>query len=306
MLDLSLDGTQLATASITSESAFGAKVHMIDVDTGARRVVFEEPGGHRQSFLHAVLFDCAGERLYIVLNNDTFLLKLATGKRHPIANCSPLNPHVVRPSFDGDRRRLVVFADGGSVRVLDAANASPALLLDVPGVTATAECRAAAISPSGRLLAVYIPSRALIYNHDDARRDSTNEVRIWDIDAGTLRATVPMRQQISAVKVLPDDATLLVSPYYAQGPVAIDIATGKERWRFAAAATSGPFADRLPTGFCWAPFPDGRRIAVGREVPHLYTLATRGPIELQDSMGYRPTHRLLRRRHPPRGLGRRP
>src|SRR5207302_9614312 len=57
VLDISADGTRIVTASITSEQNFGVKLEVVDVATGARDIVVDEPGGKRQNFLHAALFD---------------------------------------------------------------------------------------------------------------------------------------------------------------------------------------------------------------------------------------------------------
>lgn len=281
VLDLSLDGRLAATASITSDSMFGAKVHVIDVATGARRVVVDEPGGVNQCFLHATLFDRTGQGLYFVLRDETWHLDLASGVRKVIANGSGhFNPFVVHPNFDRYRRRLVVFAEGGLVRVLDEAGAS---LLDVPTLSPTTECRGASISASGSLLAVYVVSRGIIYDHADARHDTTNEVQIWDIEARTKRASVPFVEKLHKVGLTPDDDALVVTFDYARGPVCVDIASGEERWRFADELQ----ADKLATAFCWAFSPDGSRLAVGRGVLRLYETATRREITLQDASDYR-------------------
>ena len=72
----------------------------------------------------------------------------------------------VRPSQDAARRRLVVFDEGSVVRVLDERGRTVA---QVPTASPTTVCRAGAISPSGRLLALYRVSRDLVYGQADAR-----------------------------------------------------------------------------------------------------------------------------------------
>jgi hypothetical protein len=49
-------------------------------------------------------------------------------------------------------------------------------VLEVDLGSATTECRAAGISPSGKLLALYRVSRGLVYSHADAMHDDTNVV----------------------------------------------------------------------------------------------------------------------------------
>ncbi|MDB4929481.1 MAG: hypothetical protein JWM10_1965 [Myxococcaceae bacterium] len=283
LLDLSPDGRFAATVgSATGLSSYW--VELVDVATGARRTVLERSAAPRQGFVHAVLFDASAAALYLAENETTLRLDLATGAVTPVAGyredaATRFNPFVVRPHFDRARERLVVFDAGDRVRVLDAAGAA-VFELDVG--SPTTECRAAGISPSGKLLALYRVSRGRVYGHADAMHDDTNLVEVWDVDAGTLRTTIALADKLSAVGVDPADGSLLVTREYAQGPVAYDLATGAEQWRF-----DDPWrTDRLAEAHAWEFSPDGSLLAVGRASTALYDAATRTEIPLAEPGGY--------------------
>jgi hypothetical protein len=227
VLDLSPDGRFVATVTITSESMFGAKIEMVEVATGARHIVAEEPGGTRQQFVHTVLFDRDATALYYLLNDKLMRVDIASGEKTEIAHGEHANPFCVQPCFDGERRRLAVCDRDGTLRVLEDGKC----LVEVRTKSRTTECRAIGISPSGRLLAVYVASRGIIYNHADAKDDTTNEIQIWDVEAGVLWETVTVPRQIDDVGFTAGDDALLVTWHYALGPVALEIPTGRELWR---------------------------------------------------------------------------
>ncbi|NVB83630.1 MAG: WD40 repeat domain-containing protein, partial [Kofleriaceae bacterium] len=194
-----------------------------------------------------------------------------SGEARSIACVAGMNQHVVKPLFDRERRRLVVF-DDHVVRVLDADTLSattPRSLLDVPVANAP-ECRAAGLSPSGRRLAVY------------EQQDDGGRVTVYDVDRGVQRAALDLPTKLDDITPLDDDETLVASLDYGQGPVAIDLATGKRRWQF-----DGERDDRLATAYDWAWSPDSMRFAVGRERPTLYSWPARESIELAETGYYR-------------------
>lgn len=276
VLDISPDGTQIVTASITSGQSFGAKLEVIEVATGARRVVVDEPAGGRQAFLHAALFDRPGTGIYFLLRDDTEHVDLASGIRRVVARGEGFNPHVVRPSFDAARRRLVVFGDNETVRVLDERDKP---ILEVPTAAKTTECRGAALSPSGSLLAVYIVSRGIIYGHDDAKHDTTNEVRIWDLESGKLWETVEMTSKVGDVGITPSDDQLVITRDYASGPVWLAIPAGTERARI----TDG---SELARTRAWAYAPDGKRLALAGNQLRVIDVATGKDVALDAPFEY--------------------
>jgi hypothetical protein len=269
VLDLSPDGRYIATVTITSESMFGAKIEMVEVATGARHVVVEEPGGTRQNFMHNVLFDRDSKAIYYLHNEKTMRVDIASGERTEIAHAEKANPFCVQPCFDRERRRLALCDRDGILRVLEDGKC----LLEVHSKSPTTECRAMSISPSGRLLAVNIVSRGIVYSHDDAKHDTTNEVQIWDVEAGVLWETVTVAQQVDDVGFTAGDDALLVTWLYALGPVALEIPTGRELWRH---------VDRWQgdntRSHGWAYSPDGKLLAITGDRLALLDAQTRQPV----------------------------
>ena len=287
VLDMSMDGRFIVTASITSEQNFGAKLETVEVATGARHLVLEESGA-QQNFLHAALFDRSGESLIVSLREETFRLDIASGKRTPIAKVKDraFNPFVVQPCFDNERKRLVVFDEAKSpvVRVLDESGKK---LLDVSMKSQTTECRGAGISPSGRLLALYVSSRGIIYGHDDAMTDTTNDVQIWDIEAGERWETVTVADKLHGVGLSYDDTTLLVTDEYYNGPTALEIPSGTVKWKLA--------KDGMRTE-AWTYSPDGKRLAIAGNVFEILDAKTRKPaIELTEVYARRPSRPIFSR-----------
>jgi hypothetical protein len=280
--DLSLDGRQLALAWYGT-GAVRCRVLVVDVATGARRVVHEEPAGGHKAYLHTALFGDTGAGLLFLMDSETWHLDLSSGARERVAGyqefrTANFNPYVVRPTLDAARRRLVVFDEGDVVRVLEGGRA----VLEVFTASKTLVCRAGRISPSGRLLALYRVSRGIVYAHNDARDDTTNEVEVWDIDRGKLRLKLPFPVQLNQVGFDPVDEHLIVTRS-CSGPAAYALSSGKEVWRFG--GTDLP--DRSATCYSWAFAPDGSLLAVGRDGLFLYEAATRKPIPVPEPGGYK-------------------
>jgi hypothetical protein len=269
VLDLSPDGRFIATVTITSESLFGAKVEMVEVATGARHIVVEEPGGARQNFMHGVLFDRDSKAIYYLHNEKTMRVDIASGERTEIAHAEHTNPFCVQPCFDRERRRLALCDRDGMLRVLEDGKC----LVEVRTKSRTTECRAIGISPSGRLLAVYVASRGIIYNHADAKDDTTNEIQIWDVEAGVLWETVTVPRKVDAVGFTAGDDALLVTWHYALGPVALEIPTGRELWRH---VDRWERDDTRAHG--WAYSPDGKLLAITGARLALLDAQTRAPV----------------------------
>ncbi|MFG1805156.1 WD40 repeat domain-containing protein [Streptomyces sp. NPDC049040] len=266
--DLRPDGALIAVGSVLKD-AHGAEIHLIDVATGARRLVHTEPygpAGSRQTFLHQVLFDAGGSGLVYAVNGQTRHLDLRTGTTRVLADyqdhvTSRFNPFCVKPLWDGRRERLLVFDANDMVRVLDA-HGRP--VWEVSTASPTTECRAAAISASGRRVALYRPSRGIVYGHQDAEHDTTNEIEVWDIDdaqrVGVVRVPAPLsRRGLSAIGFDGPETHVLTSPDPVQGPCALS-ADGLVAWHFPDERRT----DRWDTCFSWAYSPDGSLLAIGR------------------------------------------
>ncbi|WP_406286870.1 WD40 repeat domain-containing protein [Embleya sp. NBC_00896] len=234
---------------------------LVDVATGSRRTVFEVPEQERGGIFHATLFDASGECVVYTIEGRTRRLDLATGRDEAVAGFtqfddSRFNPYCVRPSWDRARERLVVFDAGDLVRVLDAAGEP---VCEVSTASPTTECRTAALSASGRLLAVSRVSRGVVYGHRDALADTTNEVEVWDVASGRLVTRVPLAWDIGRVGFDPTETLLVMNRGGVHGPYAISIETGDVVWQF-----TNPFHPNiLHTCYGWSYTPDGGRIAVG-------------------------------------------
>jgi WD40 repeat protein len=133
-------------------------------------------------------------------------------------------------------------------------------------------------------------SRYLVYHHEDARRDKTNEVRVFNVDDGSLIARVPMPEEVDNVGVTPDDGAVVVSLDSNRGPCAFEVLDGK--LRFAVRGEESSYGECS----AWAFSPDGSTLAVGdhsREVRLLdaRSLAPRGV--LSTGTGFSGVERLV-------------
>jgi predicted DNA-binding WGR domain protein/WD40 repeat protein len=289
LFDLSLDGQWAVTAGSNSNIT-KCWLALVNTLTGERKTVYEKQIAFGQLFLHTACFDACGENIVYSLNDQTNLLHIETGESKTIAEylqftTARFNPFVVRPHFDHQRKRLVVFDAHTKLRVLDEhLKTYFEIDLDHP----TTECRAAKISGSGQFLAVYRISRGLVYSHNDALYDHTNEVDVWDLEKKSCIHTIEMDKKVDKVSLSADDKALLVSWEYAQGPVCIDLATQKIRWLF----DDPTREDRLDTAYGWAHSPNGTMLAVARGTGQLYRASDREPIAMESTGGY--SHRSSR------------
>ncbi len=275
VLDLSRDGKYIVTGSMTSESNFGIQLELVEVETGLRTILVEEPGGVRQNFLHAPLFDREGKGIYFVLCDVLEYVDIQTKRRTVISKQANVNYHVTVPVFDAERRRLVIF-DRSFVRVIDEQRKK---LCEVNTKHKTTECRGVTLSPSGRYLALYIASRGIVYSHDDAKADTTNLIHIYDVETGSLWETIAVEPQINELGFSPDEKLLLVTQYYAKGPVALKIPSGEEAW----ALRDG---DELAYTRDWAFAPDGMALATSGDHARLLKFPSLAPIELEKTGRY--------------------
>lgn len=281
VLDVHPGGHTLVVGTMLKE-AYGAEIHLVDIATGVRRLVHTEPAGERQTFLHTVRFDASGQGVVYALNGETRHLDLATGAWRTLAayeqwQTSDFNPFCVRPSWDRARQRLLVFDAANRVRVLDTDGKA---LLEID-VARQPECRAGALSPSGRLL-------ALTFGMGPAH------VEVWDVDTGRqvqrhgFPFPFPADRGLAGcggVAVLGFDPTerfLVANGGFAEGPFAMALDTGALAW-----AVPDPHrTDRWGTCYAWAFSPDGTRLAVGdRGVLALRDPATGTALPLTDLPG---------------------
>jgi hypothetical protein len=251
------------------------KAWVVHVDLANQRltqmnVAPDRPGG--QLFIHAAAVDEGGAKGFYALNNYTRELDFATGTERVVAGFkghpeTHFNPFCVKPGADAAHRRLLLLKPKDVLEVRELPSGKT--LSEASVTSKTAECRGAALSPSGRLVAAYVVSRYLVYNHEDARGDKTNEVRVFNAEDGALIGRVPMPEEVSDVGVTPDDGAVVVTLEYKRGPCAFDIETGKKRF-----ALSG---EERSLGQCsaWAFSPDGSTLAVAGEGPEVRLLDAR-------------------------------
>ncbi|MET7298429.1 WD40 repeat domain-containing protein [Embleya sp. NPDC005575] len=241
--------------------AYDGAIRLVDVATGIRRTVHAVPTAERLTGIDSVLFDATGSAVVYTVGGATRRLDLTTLREEQLAcyrqfEDALFNPHTVQPSWDAARQRLVVFDAGDRVRVLDAAGTQ---VCEVSTGSPATECRGAALSPSGRLLAVWRVSRGLVYGHRDATDDPTNEVEVWDVETGRPTARVPLEWETGGLGFDPSETLLLVNRGRVHGPFALSIDTGEPAWHF----TNPHHPNGWAPCYAWAYSPDGRRIAVG-------------------------------------------
>ena len=290
-LDLHPSGQVLVVGTMLKQ-AYGAEIHLIDVDSGLRRLVHTEQSHGRQTFVHSVLFDAAGDGLVYALNEETRHLDLETGATRVLAGyqqwrTSDFNPFCLRPGWDAARRRLLVFEAGDRVRVLDMVSGD---VLHEVVAKDRGECRAGALSRSGRLLAL----RFGPYGCGVAGV----QIEIWDVDTGTLTRTLrgPFPAGVKDIGFDPQERWVVANGEYVEGPFAIDIATDTLAWAAPAPTAPAPPATAppatIPTGdpghrrtcYAWDYAPDGATLAIGgRGEIVLLDAQTRAPAAIQPS-----------------------
>ncbi|MFG2167843.1 WD40 repeat domain-containing protein [Micromonospora chersina] len=271
--DLHPQGHTLAVASL-HRGAYGADLHLIDVTTGQRRLVHTETPGSgpaRQTFIHTVLFDADGTGLVYALNGETRHLDLTTGATRILAayeqfSTARFNPFCARPAQDATRQRLLLFDADDRVRVRTTSTADDVLVLHVADQP---ECRAGALSPSGRLL-------ALTYGVHDAI------VQLWHVDTGRLLhstrfpfpfANTTGRTGIRHLGFDPTERLVLATGGFAEGPFALPIEGDTLAW-----AVADPYrTDRYGTCFSWQYSPGGDLLAIGGRLGATLHLPTGEP-----------------------------
>lgn len=277
VLDLSPDGKWVLGASFKRQ-ATACSLQLWNVETGAGREVFQRSDGHGQFFLHAARFDSRAESVVLQLNGETLRLDLASGTTKTLASyrehqSSRFNPFVVRPLVDSAHRRCVVFDTDDEVKVLDLE--SERVLFSVSTASPTSECRGAALSVDGKRLALYRPSRFVVYAHEDARHDTSRTVEVYEVDGGKRLASFEASEKLQGLWFGPGDS-LFLQWDFSQGPVWVGF-DGQERWRL-----KDPFRDdRLATLRHLALSPDQRRLVIAGNTFGVARLAGASAPELE-------------------------
>lgn len=103
--------------------------------------------------------------------------------------------------MDAARKRCVVLQAGNLVRVLDLE--TERTVHDFSTASPTTECRGLALSPSGKKLALYRPSRGVVYGHEDAISDTSSVVEVYDVDSGKRLASHDFKMKLGQVGFTP-------------------------------------------------------------------------------------------------------
>ncbi|MEO3828003.1 WD40 repeat domain-containing protein [Actinomadura sp. B10D3] len=261
-VDLSPDGRTLVAGTTPKHAQGGAEIYLVDIATGRRRLVLPErpEANHRppspgHAVLHTVLFDADGERIIYALDGETRLLDPTGGHQKPLAAYrTGFEPFRLRPSWNRDRTRLLVFDAEDRIRVLDR-QGDP--MFETRADIAD-EYWGGALSQSGRLLALSRSKGKWLPDSPMA-----TEIEVWDLERGTIRVRIPVpfiTCPVDKVGFDPSETLVLAKPWGSEGPGAFSIDTTELVWHF----RHPSFPDRWDYCFDWDYSPDGTDLAVGR------------------------------------------
>lgn len=258
IFDLHPDAHAVAYATLRSE-AYGADLHVLDLRTGRSRVVHSVEHDHarpRQTWIRDVGYHPGGEAIYFTLNAGAYKLDLAPAKRRVVQRSrGKLVAHNQARLVFGDERgdaridmdparRFLLAYDASSVRVLSTADERTIFAQPAWG---PAGLRTAAISPSGRLVAI---------------ADEARTLRVFDVATRKEVDRRTLEQDIFRVGFTPDDKQLLVAQgWMYEGPYIYAIGARREVFRF----TDERGAPRRTPS--WSFSPDGKTLALcGRDL----------------------------------------
>ncbi len=249
---------QLLVASEQRPMNHEAWLHLVDLEAHTVTEIHHQKGGRLQTFAHRAQF-VGSEHALFAVNGRTWGIGLAGPTVEVAADYreggrAHFNPHCVWPSRSADASRSLLFDDGDVLRVIDGAMNS---VFEVSVTSDVVECRAASITHSGRHVVGYFASRSIVYNHEDAASDRTQELRIWNVESKELTHRIPIGFAVTNVGLTPNDEEVIVLRN-ADGPLFMDL-TGKQRFVFDDPSRD----DRWQTCYCWAYSPDGSQLALG-------------------------------------------
>lgn len=203
--------------------------------------------GRSQLFIHGALVDPGGTSAIVGVNALVKSLDFGTGMWGQVASVrhggqDHVNPFCVEPQRDAAHRRIAL-VHGERLEVREAG----ATVFSTRIGTRTSECRRIALSPSGALVAAHVISRHLVYGHEDAREDTTDEVVVWRVSDGANVAAVPVGaggEQPGRLAVTPDDRAIVHDA--GRSLVCVELAT--LRRTKVIAGLSGEVWDWTPAG----------------------------------------------------------
>jgi len=265
LLDIHPKGKILAIGSIIGEYR-GAEIHLLDKESGVLTLVYSVKPPNKQVALHTVHFNAAGDKIFFQLDTEVTILDIATKKLKSFAGygrnayrVDGPNPHVAAAMFDARRERYMYFVSG-HVKICDR-SMKPIFKLKLNYGENTVESKLSCISPSGKYLAVYQVSRFIVYGHDEAASDKTNQIDIWDIDLHKLIKSIQVEEwDLTRIAFNPAETEIIFLKGICEGPGFYDIKTGKfDRWF---KDKNGINGWRICYSFAYSP--NGEILAVGQ------------------------------------------
>lgn len=266
--------------------ANGTTIYSLDLMTGKQTPILVIPhkledGTKRLTHIHSLHFSASGDDIYYTLNAQTYKLNIKEPVPQLIADCpekmdhTNFNPFYLRPSQSSDRQRLVIIDNPGVAKVLGVDDRE---LFEKRFTSKTSECRYMALSPSGKYVAFLMMSRYIIYGHDRASNDETNEVEIWNVDTRTHHKTLTFKEKLEKIAFSPDDTQLLVNLELSQGPAIYNIESGQKEFHFPNEFRK----DRWFTCFNWKHSYNGEYLVVGGFTPFLFDAKTNEGIGIEE------------------------
>jgi hypothetical protein len=221
---------------------------------------------HPTVFSHATV--CLG-RHYVLYTVDGRTWKVpfdTAGEPEVVASFhegfDQFNAHSVAPTRDGMYTRALVFDADMTLRVIDDAGRT---VFETTVSSNVVECRAAAISHSGKHVVAYFVSRHLTHPEGshaipaDAPRDETREVRVWEVASAKLAHRIAVDHDVSVIGLTPDDRHLVVMKGI-EGPAFYDLESGQQAFHFPHFMANRPDLWLPSTTFAFSP--DGRMLAL--------------------------------------------
>jgi len=266
VLDIHPNGKMLAIGSNIG-SYRGAEIHLLDLESNAMTLLYavKPPNDIVQIPLHTVHFNAAGDKILFQLDTEVKMLDIATQTVTDFAVYRPgddgPNPHAAAAMFDARRERYMYF-DAGHVMICDKVF-KPIFKLALNYGKNKVESRLSCISPSGKYLALYQVSRFILYGHDEAASDKTNQIDIWDIDLHKLIKSIQVEElTLTDIGFNPAETEIIFAKGFAEGPGFYDIQTGELlRW-----FEDKDRDDRWYTCYSFAYSPNEEILAVGNSL----------------------------------------
>lgn len=253
--DLHPEAHAIAHATLRSD-AYGADIHVLDLRTGRSRIVHGVDIDHaapRQTWIRDVRYHPSGDALYFTLNGALIRIELAPARRRVVQRDRGklVARNVGRVLFGEERgelridmdpaRRFLLVYDAAGVRVLATAD-DRTIFEQTTWGPEFADIRTAAISASGRLVAVV---------------SEQNVVRVFEVASRKQVHRMALGEDVYRVGFAPGDRELLVGHgWMNEGPYVYPLGGREAGFHF----TDEDGAPRRTPS--WSFSPDGKRVAL--------------------------------------------